>query len=102
MIKQAYRKDNFPLFIGKVTFFPPFFTHDPTRTHYPPPSSSGCCAGNVVLIVDAIRGWQQRCWKQSLSDMSNKNKERQEKGKEADDNISIHKDDETEPVHLIP
>lgn len=34
--------------------------------------------------------------------MNSKNKERQEKGKEADDNISIHKADETEPVHLIP
>lgn len=36
--------------------------------------------------------------------MKNKKKREREKkkGKEADDNISIHKDDETEPVHLIP
>lgn len=34
--------------------------------------------------------------------MKSKNKERKEKGKESDENISIHKDDETEPVHLIP
>lgn len=31
-----------------------------------------------------------------------KSKNRRKRQKEADNNISIHKDDETEPVHLIP
>lgn len=38
----------------------------------------------------------------SLPDIKNKNNERErEKKLEAEDNISVHKDDETEPVHLI-
>lgn len=84
IIKEAYRENNFPLFIGKITWFffsPSVFSHDPTHTHYPPPSSSGCCAGTVVLIVDAITGWWQLCWKRSLSDINSKNKEEKKEKK---------------------
>lgn len=53
MIKQAYRKDTFPLFIVKITFFLRSLPMIPPSPLFPT-YQQWRCVGTVVLVDDAI------------------------------------------------